>query len=201
MRPSRNIPTSHVNAHGVVQAAPPRRRAIRGGRDRAAQPGLAHRSTWSAEILPPRPHQGHAKCLLAVDGSDATAGFILATGKPVIAMGGFLGADPAPTLDQFKRLVAAGEVHYVLVSSGPAGGGPPSSSQREGAPSGLAAAGERQPTGLPGRAEGLPVPNASRPALGPTAAESIDRWVELHGTKVPASAYGGSAGSVLYYLR
>ena len=146
-------------------------------------------------------HQGHAKYLLAVDGSQAAAGFILATGKPVIAMGGFLGTDPAPTLDQFKRLVAAGEVHYVLVSSGPAAGGPPSSSQRGGAPSGLAGAGEGQPVGLPGQTEGLPVSNASRPALGPTAAESIDRWVELHGTKVPADAYGGSAGSVLYYVR
>src|SRR5262249_36630326 len=61
-------------------------------------------------------HQGHAKYLLAVDGSQAAAGFILATGKPVIAMGGFLGTDPAPTLEEFKRLVAAGEVHYVLVS-------------------------------------------------------------------------------------
>jgi len=146
-------------------------------------------------------HQRHAKYLLAVNGSQAAAGFILATGKPVIAMGGFLGTDPAPTLDQFKRLVAAGEVHYVLVSSGPAAGGPPSSSQRGGAPSGLAGGGEGQPVGLPGQTEGLPVSNASRPALGPTAAESIDRWVQLHGTKVPGSAYGGSAGSVLYYVR
>src|SRR5215470_14617739 len=57
-------------------------------------------------------HQRHAKYLLAVNGSQAAAGFILATGKPVIAMGGFLGTDPAPTVDEFKRLVAAGEVHY-----------------------------------------------------------------------------------------
>jgi len=146
-------------------------------------------------------HQGHAKYLLAVDGSDAAAGFILATGKPVIAMGGFLGTDPAPTLEEFKRLVAAGEVHYVLVDSGPAAGTPPSISGIGGAPSGLTGTGAGQRPGLPGRAEGLPLPNASRPNLGPTAAESIDRWVERHGTKVPASAYGGSAGSVLYYVR
>jgi 4-amino-4-deoxy-L-arabinose transferase-like glycosyltransferase len=147
-------------------------------------------------------HQGHAKFLLAVAGSDAAAGFILATGKPVIAMGGFLGTDPAPTLDEFKRLVAAGEVHYVLVvNSGPAAGTAPLISGGGGAPSGLAGAGEGQPAGLPGRGEGPPLPTASVPAVGPTAADSIDQWVERHGTKVPSHAYGGSAGSVLYYVR
>ena len=44
-----------------------------------------------------------------------------------MAMGGFMGSDPAPTLDQFKALVAAGKVRYVLVSGaggfGPAGQG------------------------------------------------------------------------------
>ncbi len=39
-----------------------------------------------------------------------------------MAIGGFNGSDPWPTLEQFKSLVAAGEVHYFL--SGGQGGGP-----------------------------------------------------------------------------
>lgn len=60
-------------------------------------------------------HQGSAKYLVAVTGSQQSAGIILATGKPVVTMGGFSGQDPAPTLAQFKRMVARGDVHYVLV--------------------------------------------------------------------------------------
>jgi 4-amino-4-deoxy-L-arabinose transferase-like glycosyltransferase len=144
-------------------------------------------------------HRGHAKYLLAVSGSDTAAGFILATGKPVIAMGGFLGTDPAPTLEEFKRLVAAGLVHYVLVSNGAATGTTPSLSQSRDTPSGLlAGAREGSQTVRPGQQEGRAV--AKPPALGPTAADSIDRWVQRHGTKVPTDAYGGVTGSILYYV-
>jgi 4-amino-4-deoxy-L-arabinose transferase-like glycosyltransferase len=144
-------------------------------------------------------HRGHAKYLLAVSGSDAAAGFILATGKPVIAMGGFLGTDPAPTLAEFKRLVAAGEVHYVLVSNGLATGTAPSISTSGHAPSGLATgAGQRSLIGYRGQRTGRPV--AKVPTFASTTVDSIDRWVQLHGTKVPADAYGGSTGSVLYYV-
>ncbi len=59
-------------------------------------------------------HRGDAKYLVAVTGSQQSAGLILATGQPVVTMGGFNGQDPAPTLAQFKRMVARGEVRYVL---------------------------------------------------------------------------------------
>jgi hypothetical protein len=38
----------------------------------------------------------------------------LATGDPVMAIGGFNGSDPAPSLEQFQRYVAAGRIHYFL---------------------------------------------------------------------------------------
>jgi hypothetical protein len=41
----------------------------------------------------------------------------LATGKAVMAVGGFNGSDDAPTLTQFKAWVAAGEVRYFIVGS------------------------------------------------------------------------------------
>jgi 4-amino-4-deoxy-L-arabinose transferase-like glycosyltransferase len=68
-------------------------------------------------------HQGSAEYLLAVQGSQTAAPYILDTGRAVMAMGGFSGSDPSPTLAQFKDLVAEGKVHYVLVS-GNGGGGP-----------------------------------------------------------------------------
>ena len=73
-----------------------------------------------------RAHQGSAKYLLAANGSQTTAGIIIATGEPVITIGGFNGADPAPTVAQHAKLVASGQVKYVLVGSG--GGAPGGSS-------------------------------------------------------------------------
>ncbi|MCF2526143.1 ArnT family glycosyltransferase [Yinghuangia soli] len=55
-------------------------------------------------------------------GSNVAAGYQLATGKPVMAIGGFNGSDPAPSLEQFKKYVADGKIHY-FVGEG-RGGGP-----------------------------------------------------------------------------
>ena len=74
-------------------------------------------------------HQGSTTYLVAVNGSQSAAPFILESGKAVIAMGGFGGSDPAPTLSEFKHLVATGKVHYVYVyvyvsgGTGTTGGG------------------------------------------------------------------------------
>ncbi len=46
--------------------------------------------------------------------SNAAAGYQLASGLPVMAVGGFNGTDPYPTLDQFKQYVASGQIHYFL---------------------------------------------------------------------------------------
>ena len=46
--------------------------------------------------------------------SPSAAGFQLATGRPVMAIGGFNGSDPAPTLEQFQQLVAQGRIHFFL---------------------------------------------------------------------------------------
>jgi hypothetical protein len=42
----------------------------------------------------------------------------------VLAIGGFNGSDPSPTLEQFQAWVAAGAIHYYLAggSDGPGGG-------------------------------------------------------------------------------
>ena len=72
-------------------------------------------------------HQGSAKYLVAATGSQTTAGIIIASGEPVVTIGGFNGGDPAPTVAQLEAMVKAGELKYVLVGGG-MGGGPGGSS-------------------------------------------------------------------------
>lgn len=57
----------------------------------------------------------------AAIGAQNAASYQLATGEPVMAIGGFNGTDPSPTLAQFKQYVADGKIHYFV--SGGSGGG------------------------------------------------------------------------------
>src|SRR5206468_392129 len=52
--------------------------------------------------------------LVAVSDSNSASSIILATGKPVMSLGGFLGSDPILTVDQFAQLVKEGKVRYYL---------------------------------------------------------------------------------------
>jgi 4-amino-4-deoxy-L-arabinose transferase-like glycosyltransferase len=63
-------------------------------------------------------HRGSATYLVAVTGSTTAAPFVLQSGQPVIAMGGYLGWDPTPTLGVFRHLVATGMVRYVYATKG-----------------------------------------------------------------------------------
>jgi 4-amino-4-deoxy-L-arabinose transferase-like glycosyltransferase len=55
--------------------------------------------------------------------SNNAAGYQLASGEPVMAIGGFNGTDPAPTLAQFEQYVSEGKIHYFISGSGGFGGG------------------------------------------------------------------------------
>ncbi|MBK6045360.1 glycosyltransferase family 39 protein [Streptomyces sp. MBT55] len=94
-----------------------------GGGGGGGMGGLLNGATVDAE----------AKALLTKDADDYTwvaaavgaqnaASYQLATGDPVMAIGGFNGSDPSPTLAQFKKYVAEGKIHY-FVSGGGTGGG------------------------------------------------------------------------------
>lgn len=65
----------------------------------------ADRYTWAAAAI----------------GSQNQASYQLATGKPVMSIGGFNGSDPSPTLAQFEKYVADGRIHY-FIGSGTGGG-------------------------------------------------------------------------------
>ena len=69
-------------------------------------------------------HQGSAKYLVAASGTQSTASIIIATGKPVVTIGGFTGSDPAPTVAQLAAMVKSGQLKYVLLGEGGGRGGP-----------------------------------------------------------------------------
>jgi len=60
--------------------------------------------------------------------ANSAAGYQLATDDPIMAIGGFNGTDPAPSLAQFEAYVAEGRIHYFLGSGGGPGGGSGTSS-------------------------------------------------------------------------
>ncbi len=80
----------------------------------AADPGVA------AYLLA---NHGDESWLVAVASANQAGPLQLATGVPVMAMGGFMGSDPAPTLEQLQRFVADGRLRFVLLG-GFGGGGP-----------------------------------------------------------------------------
>jgi 4-amino-4-deoxy-L-arabinose transferase-like glycosyltransferase len=53
----------------------------------------------------------------ATTGDNEAASFELATGEPVMALGGYNGTDPSTTLAAFEKLVAAGKIHYYIANS------------------------------------------------------------------------------------
>ncbi|WP_329027498.1 ArnT family glycosyltransferase [Streptomyces sp. NBC_01423] len=65
----------------------------------------------------------------AAIGSQNAASYQLATEKPVMAIGGFNGSDPSPTLAQFKQYVEDGRIHYFVSGGGMGGSGSGTASQ------------------------------------------------------------------------
>jgi hypothetical protein len=59
-------------------------------------------------------NQGSAEFLVATSNSNSAAPIVLATGKPVMSLGGFLGSDPILSAQSFASLVQAGAVRFVI---------------------------------------------------------------------------------------
>jgi len=121
------------------------------------------------------------KWAAATVGSDSAASMELSTGgTPVMAVGGFSGSDPAPTLAGFQQMVASHEVHYFV--AGGAGGGALGGRFRE---DGSADGKDRGDPGGPG---------AAVRGGGDSDSAQITSWVESHFTAKTV------AGSTVYDL-
>ncbi|WP_067472484.1 ArnT family glycosyltransferase [Actinomadura hibisca] len=97
-------------AAGPQQGVPGGRGGGPGGFLNATKPDAAVTAALKANA-------GSYRWAAAAVGSNNAAGYQLASGVPVMAIGGFNATDPAPTLEQFKAYVAAGRIHYFIGGS------------------------------------------------------------------------------------
>jgi len=81
--------------------------------------GLLDGTTPSTEVVAALSENASSYTWVAAAvGSQNAAGLQLGTQLPVMAVGGFNGSDPSPTLAQFEAYVAAGRIHYFLAGGG-----------------------------------------------------------------------------------
>jgi 4-amino-4-deoxy-L-arabinose transferase-like glycosyltransferase len=91
------------------------------GRDDGRGPILSR--NWRALTDDPKlaaflqDNRGTARFLLAAPNALLAAPVIVRTGQPVMAFGGFNGADPVMGVETFARLVERGEVRYAVIGS------------------------------------------------------------------------------------
>ncbi|OLF19001.1 glycosyltransferase family 39 protein [Actinophytocola xanthii] len=80
--------------------------------------GLLDAPTPGAELVALlRDDDGYTWAAATV-GSNNAAGYQLAGGAAVMAVGGFNGTDPSPTLTEFQALVHSGRIHYFIGDAG-----------------------------------------------------------------------------------
>ncbi len=86
--------------------------------------GLLNGSSASAAMVAALQHDASKYTWVAAAvGSNTASGYQLGSGKPVMAIGGFNGSDPAPSLAQFQQYVAQGKIHYFIAGGGMGGPG------------------------------------------------------------------------------
>jgi 4-amino-4-deoxy-L-arabinose transferase-like glycosyltransferase len=108
-----SIATAATPHSGAIPSVGPSRHGMGGGFAGpgglldSPRPGPALTATISADAA-------DYTWAAAVVGSNNAAGYQLASGAPVMAIGGFNGTDPSPTLDEFKGFVADRQIHYFI---------------------------------------------------------------------------------------
>ncbi|SEF33109.1 4-amino-4-deoxy-L-arabinose transferase [Amycolatopsis pretoriensis] len=112
------VETASIAHSGSIPTSGPTSSAMGGGMG-GGPGGEESSSSAIGELLA----KTTTKWAAATTGSQNAASLELASGKAVIGIGGWSGSDPAPTLDEFKAYVAAGEIEYYIAGGG-MGGGP-----------------------------------------------------------------------------
>jgi 4-amino-4-deoxy-L-arabinose transferase-like glycosyltransferase len=108
---------------GSAQGFTPPAGGFGGGRNGGGLGGLLGTATPNAALVALLQTDASRYTWVAAGvGANGVAGVELATREPVMAIGGFNGTDPSPTLAQFEADVAAGKIHYFLGSAGGGGG-------------------------------------------------------------------------------
>jgi 4-amino-4-deoxy-L-arabinose transferase-like glycosyltransferase len=107
-----SVATAAAGHTGAIPSVGPARHGFGGftgpgGLLDSPAPGPALAATLSADV-----HD--YTWVAAVVGSNNAAGYQLASGAPIMAVGGFNGTDPSPTLEEFQRYVADRQIHYFI---------------------------------------------------------------------------------------
>jgi hypothetical protein len=137
-----------------------------GGGPGTASPRGAGSTVSSALALLLEQGSSRYSWVAATSSGSTAASLELATGRSVMAIGGFTGSDNSTTLAGFEKLVADGRIHYYIVGGGFGGA---NGSVR--VPSGFAG-GSRPTGGGPGRG------GAGGPGGG--VSTQIESWVSTH---------------------
>ena len=104
---------------GAAPAAPGGVGGAPGGTAPGGAAGLLDATVPDAEVVAALEADAASYTWVAAAvGSQNAAGLQLASELPVMAIGGFNGSDPSPTLAEFQQDVADGQVHYFLAGGG-----------------------------------------------------------------------------------
>ncbi|TWP52103.1 glycosyltransferase family 39 protein [Lentzea tibetensis] len=127
-----SVATAATPHEGAIPfAGPASGRGMRGGLGGGGgMGGLLGATTPSDEVVALL-RSGSYRWAAATVGSNNAAGLQLASGLPVMAVGGFNGTDPAPTLEEFQELVRSGQIHYFVGASMGMGGNSGSDASRQ----------------------------------------------------------------------
>ncbi|MFJ6115102.1 glycosyltransferase family 39 protein [Streptomyces sp. NPDC092129] len=115
-----NGPTPQGNQQGGFPGGGTGEGGMRGGRGPGGLLDGANVGSEAKKLL--ENDAGNYTWVAASIGSQNAASYQLATGHAVMAIGGFNGSDPAPTLAQFQKYVAQGRIHYFIAGGGFGGG-------------------------------------------------------------------------------
>jgi 4-amino-4-deoxy-L-arabinose transferase-like glycosyltransferase len=163
-----------------------------GGTTRGNSGGFGGNTASSAMIRLLTAGASGYRWVAATVGSNTAASLELSTGgEPVMAIGGFSGSDPAPTLAEFKKLVSEHKIHYFVSGGIGAGGGFGGGGSGEGLAGGPgrelgdSSGGSSEfggPGGAPAGQTGERGGSGGLAGPGGGAASQITAWVEAHFT-------------------
>ena len=85
--------------------------------------GLLNAGSVSTALRAALSSDASYRWVAATVGAESASGYQLAVDEPVMAIGGFNGTDPAPSLAQFEAYVREGKIHYFIGGGGGGFGG------------------------------------------------------------------------------
>jgi 4-amino-4-deoxy-L-arabinose transferase-like glycosyltransferase len=162
--------------NGTLPSAGPQMADVGGNGGFGGSGGINTVQTNSTLIDYLEANRGDSSYLVATESSQSASSIIIATGEPVMAMGGFSGTDPAVTVEQVAQMVEDGTVRFFLLQR----------SGQSAATTATQASATSQETSPDGGGTG---------AAGGNSA--VTQAVTQSCTAVDASAYGGQSSSAL----